>query len=147
MTTFASSLIKAGSTERQTTKEALNCLRLLQRVLPVLFEVDSDSGTLENDIFWKVVEVEDTDSVPVEEPQFVIDDEDESENEGTPQQRPQPKPKKILPSLAERLINCLIDLLFCCGFTLPSKIQVDHYKINYIIWYASYMDRLRHSNC
>jgi hypothetical protein len=24
---------------------------------------------------------------------------------------------------------------------------VDHYKINYIIWYASYMDRLRHSNC
>jgi len=36
--------------------------------------------------------------------------------------------------MAARLFSCLVDLLFCCGFTLPSKIQIDHYKINYTIW-------------
>lgn len=41
-----------------------------------------------------------------------------------------------MPSLGERLFSCIVDLLFCCGFTLPNKIQVDHYKINYVIWCA-----------
>ena len=34
-------------------------------------------------------------------------------------------------------MNSAIDLLFCCGFTLPTKIQVDHHKINYVIWCVS----------
>ena len=87
--------------------------------------------------------------------QFVIEDEDEDDEEGeeeddnprvpkTPQQTgsqlAQEKPKETLPSVAERLFSCLIDLMFCCGFTLPTKIQVDHYKINYVIWCACCLD-------
>ena len=61
------------------------------------------------------------------------DDEDGPSAAAAPAADP-PKEKKTHPALAERLFSCLIDLLFCCGFTLPAKIQVDHYKINYIIW-------------
>src|ERR1700722_3310745 len=142
VTAFASSFIKTGTgaTERNTTKEVLNCLRVLQRVLPVVFEVDGESSTFELEVLWKKPEVED-DRVEVEDaaPQFVIEDDDDDgeaveQKAGLSQGANPQKEKKKLPSLAERLFSCLIDLLFCCGFTLPAKIQVDHYKINYVIW-------------
>ena len=115
----------------------LNCVRVLQRVLPIVFEIDGETTRFELEVLWKKEEVEDT---PVnEEPlQFVIEDDDEdSEEEGAePPTRTAPKPKetKTIPSLAERLLSCLIDLLFCCGFTIPLKAQVNHYKINHAIW-------------
>ncbi|VDB97691.1 unnamed protein product [Peniophora sp. CBMAI 1063] len=136
VTNFASTFMKAGG-ERNPTKEVLNCIRVLQRVLPVVFELDSDLSIFEREVLWKrdVVEGQD-DSEHVEHaPQFVIEDDDE---DGPPAAAPStadaPKDQKTHPALAERLFSCLIDLLFCCGFTLPAKIQVDHYKINYIIW-------------
>ena len=111
----------------------------------MVFEIDSESSILEEDIFWKKEAVERRDSKEETEqvPQFVIEDDDEDAAEGEGgtggSQPKRTSPHKVhhaktLPSLAERLFSCLIDLLFCCGFTLPSKIQVDHYKINYIIW-------------
>ena len=147
---FASSLINRGATERNATKEVLNCLRVLQRVLPVVFELESEPSVFEREVLWK------RDVVAAEEqggqdhcerteqaPQFVIeDDEDENDAESaTPSvaasspQIPSKQPNTTaLPSIAERLFSCLVDLLFCCGFTLPAKLQVDHYKINYVIW-------------
>jgi hypothetical protein len=109
-------------------------------VLPVVFEADGESSTFELEVLWKVEEVEEDSEQGggVEEPQFVIEDEDgsDSEAESPLKAAGSPKRKKKLPSLGERLFSCIIDLLFCCGFTLPTKIQVDHYKINYVIWYA-----------
>ncbi|KAI0060891.1 hypothetical protein BV25DRAFT_1806699 [Artomyces pyxidatus] len=142
VTSFASSFMKAGGAERNTTKEVLNCLRVLQRVLPVVFEIDSESSLLEREIFWKkdVVAGQDSAEETEQVPQFVIEDEDEDAPEppANPSQTSSSaariKETRTLPSLGERLFTCLVDLLFCCGFTLPSKIQVDHYKINYIIW-------------
>lgn len=135
--------MKSGVSERNATKEVLNCIRVLQRVLPVVFEIDSESTIFEQEIFWKkeVVEGQDVQEETEQVPQFVIEDEDEETGETA---APAPSSSqaatqksgqvKTAPSLAERLFSCLIDLLFCCGFTLPSKLQVDHYKINYIIW-------------
>ncbi|KIJ69506.1 hypothetical protein HYDPIDRAFT_106142 [Hydnomerulius pinastri MD-312] len=138
---YATSLIKAATAERNTTKEVLNALRVLQRVLPVIFEVEGESNAFELEVLWKKVEVDhEDDPTATEAPQFVIeDDEDGSENgEGanstSQASGPKPKAKKTLPSLGEKLFTCINDLLFCCGFTLPTKIQVDHYKINYVIW-------------
>ena len=71
------------------------------------------------------------------EPQFVIEDEDEDQERDSRLEDSQPSAKKQLPSLGERLFGAVIDLMFCCGFTLPTKIQVDHHKINYLIWYVS----------
>ncbi|KAJ7684956.1 high-temperature-induced dauer-formation protein-domain-containing protein [Mycena polygramma] len=135
---FASSFIQAGtgSTERNTTKEVLNCLRILQRVLPVVFEVEGEGSAFELEVLWKKEEVvEDTVEMASETPQFVIEDEDDSDGETKDAPAPvKAKEAKQLPSLGERLFSSIIDLLFCCGFTLPTKIQVDHYKINYVIW-------------
>ena len=171
---FASSLIKGvgvAAEQRNATKEVLNCLRVLQRVLPVVFELESEPGVFEREVLWRrdVVAAEEhagqgqgegqgedrrRHSERTEQtPQFVIED-DEDENDAvenaTPALSPQIpssasassslSPKQAttttttLPSVAERLFSCLVDLLFCCGFTLPTKLQVDHYKINYVIW-------------
>lgn len=143
VTAFASSIIKGGSSERNTTKEVLNCLRVLQRVLPAIFEMEGESSSFEQDLFWKKQEVE-VDVVvegDAETAQFVIEDDEDSDREDERTKTPQPASPKIkktkqLPSLGERLFSAITDLLFCCGFTLPAKIQVDHYKINYVIWYV-----------
>ena len=88
------------------------------------------------------MEVVEPDEGPTES-QFVIENEDGSDEEpeeshkqssGTrPTQRGK---KKVLPSLVEQLFTSITDLSFCCGFTLPKSLQVDHHKINYIIWYS-----------
>ncbi len=143
VTSFASSLIKGGATERNTTKEVLNCLRVLQRVLPVIFELESEPSVFEKEVLWKkdLVDGQNLHEQTEQTPQFVIEDDDDDGEGGSPTTDPSPKPPQAqataLPSLAEKLFSCLVDLLFCCGFTLPSKLQVDHYKINYIIWWVA----------
>ena len=143
VTSFASSLLKGGTTERNTTKEVLNCLRVLQRVLPVIFELESEPSVFEKEVLWKkdVVDGQNPYELTEQTPQFVIEDDDDDGESGSPSTpnllaRPPQTQTTALPSLAERLFSCLIDLLFCCGFTLPSKLQVDHHKINYIIWWV-----------
>lgn len=140
---YATSLIK--SAERNPTKEVLNCLRVLSRVLPVIFEVQGESDTFELDLLWKQEEVEELDDMKID-PQFVIEDEDGSDDDlsraeqaRTPRATSQTTGKrKVLPALGEKLFNAISDLLFCCGFTLPNTLQVAHHKINYIIWCVQY---------
>ncbi|KAJ6455814.1 high-temperature-induced dauer-formation protein-domain-containing protein [Mycena sanguinolenta] len=135
---FASSFIQAGTGtgERSPTNQVLNCIRILQRVLPVVFEVDGEGSAFELEVLWKKEEVaEDAVEMASETPQFVIEDEDDSDSEAKDASTTVKTKQKIqLPSLGERLFSSIIDLLFCCGFTLPAKIQVDHHKINYVIW-------------
>ena len=150
-TAFATNFIKnaattagmATSSQRDLTKETLNCLRVLQRVLPVVFEPEFDA--FEKNIMWKREVVGDAVSSEDARPQFVIDDEEDEEEavaSGSPlspntrsksSDSSQPQ-QKTAPSLAERLISCTFDLLFCCGFTLANKIQTEDDKINYVIW-------------
>ncbi|KII88756.1 hypothetical protein PLICRDRAFT_41986 [Plicaturopsis crispa FD-325 SS-3] len=141
VSSYASSFIKqsTGSTERNTTKEVLNCIRILQRVFPVVFEVEGESSVFELEVLWRKQDAIEEDT-SLEASQFVIEDEDDGSDNGEADSSAKassadkPKDKKKLPSLGERLFSCITDLMFCCGFTLPTKIQVDHYKINYIIW-------------
>ena len=138
--TSLATFIKTSTSDNTTTKQVLNCVRVLQRVLPIVFEIDGETTRFELEVLWKKEEMEDT-LVNDEPLQFVIEDEDEDSEgeEAEPSARAAPKPKeteakKTIPSLAERLLSCLMDLLFCCGFTIPLKVQVDHYKINHVIW-------------
>ena len=109
---------------------------------------EAEYSEFEQAILWKKEVVQEQHEIVDEQtqPQFVIEDDEEGEEEGEhPRsqnaQNAQPEVKtKTLPSLAERLVSCAVDLLFCCGFTLPTSIQVDHYKINYVIWYVIYLD-------
>ncbi|KAL1742803.1 high-temperature-induced dauer-formation protein-domain-containing protein [Schizophyllum fasciatum] len=136
---FASSFMKTGSglADRNTTKEALNCVRLLARVLPVVFDVEGESSIFETEVLWKRQEVETLDAPEASSStQFVIDDEEDSDNESASQPHSPQKPRQLrqLPSLAEKLLDALFALLFCCGFTLPKEIQVDHHKISPMTW-------------
>jgi len=142
MVGMATSLIGASS-ERNPTKEVLNCLRVLQRVLPAIFE--SELPDMEQELLWKKEEVSPSETTPSGQasseqaaPQFVIEDEEDEEPATPVPQTPtyQRSRSQILgPSLADRLFSGAIDLLFCCGFTLPSKVQINHHKIQYVIWY------------
>ncbi|KAE9406466.1 hypothetical protein BT96DRAFT_987607 [Gymnopus androsaceus JB14] len=133
---LATSFIKAGTgtTERSTTKEVLNCIRVLQRVLPVVFELEAGTSSFEMDVFWKKVEVDVVEEETAPQAEAPHEDEEAKPSEPQPSTTPNPKLKKQLPSLGERLFSSIIDLMFCCGFTLPMQIQKDHYKINYVIW-------------
>lgn len=140
VTAYATSLIKSASysSERNPTKEVLNCLRVLARVLPVVFEVHGESDTFELDLLWKKEEIEESDEANIDL-QFVIEDEDGSDDDIRRAEQGQaprraPTPAKVFPSLGERLFTAILDLLFCCGFTLPNTLQVAHHKINHIIW-------------
>ncbi|KAH9934896.1 high-temperature-induced dauer-formation protein-domain-containing protein [Fomitopsis serialis] len=133
MTTFATSFMKAAS-PRNTTKEALNCVRVLQRVLPVIFELESETSRLEMEVFWKREEVtaQSVVSSSHSDPQFVIDDEEDEDGEGQVGSSTKGRTKET--KQRQETLQLCIDLMFCCGFTLPTKLQVDHYKISYVIW-------------
>ena len=103
----------------------------------MIFEVQGESNVFETELLWKREEVDEMAEEAGNEPQFVIEDEDEDQERDSRLEDSQPSAKKQLPSLGERLFGAVIDLMFCCGFTLPTKIQVDHHKINYLIWYVS----------
>ena len=86
---FASSLIDGSAAERNATKEVLNCLRVLQHVLPIVFELESKPSVFEREVLWKrdvvVAEeegVQDHRERTEQTPQFIIkDDEDENDVE------------------------------------------------------------------
>lgn len=126
-----------GTTQRNPNKEALNCLRVLARVLPVVFEGDADHGRVEEQ-FWLRTPKDNTTPAEVDQSkQFVIDDEDEEDGPKSPTAQSGGQPTTEVEteaSLGEKLVNVVLDLMFCCGFTIPKKVQVDHHKINYMIW-------------
>jgi len=126
----------------------------------VIFELESEPSVFEREVLWKrdvVVVVGGGEDEGAggqsrreqmeQTTQFVIEDDDEDEDDaesggaspsvsaaGPSPQIPPKQTTNTLPSVAERLFGCLVDLLFCCGFTIPAKLQVDHYKISYVIW-------------
>lgn len=129
----------AGSQQRDATKELLNCLRVLGRILPVVFEAETP---FEENVLWQAQKKEVNQgplSESVGDPQFVIqeEDSDEEDNPDTPKAAAPPlggSKEELEPPLAHRLLATAIDLMFCCGFTIPKSLQVDHHKINYTIW-------------
>ncbi|KAG9047480.1 hypothetical protein FS837_002125, partial [Tulasnella sp. UAMH 9824] len=146
----------SGSSARDSTKELLNCLRVLGRIIPVLYESE---GPLEEEILWKrkKKQAPHDPASGEQEPQFVIqeeeesdededgeDDEDDEEDEDGDDDAPgaatPTRPSVVIneeelePALADKLLSTAIDLMFCCGFTIPSKFKVDSHKINYTIW-------------
>ncbi|KAJ1311517.1 hypothetical protein OPQ81_010003 [Rhizoctonia solani] len=127
-----------GTAQRNPNKEALNCVRVLARILPVVFEGDTDHGRVE-ELFWKRTPKEPSpeQAEADQSKQFVIDDEEDEEGPKSPKSpisQAAPQQVDTEPSWGERLLNLVLDLLFCCGFTIPKKVQVDHHKINYMIW-------------
>lgn len=98
-------------------KHVLNCVRLLTRLMPYIFESD-DAAKWADEFFWA--------------PQVVR--KPKPQLEGGSRNFAVEFDEQVLPPLGERLITAVVDMLFLSGFTLPTSIATEQTKINYVIW-------------
>ncbi|OAG41845.1 hypothetical protein AYO21_03848 [Fonsecaea monophora] len=108
-------------------RDALNCIRVLTRLLPYVYEAD-DLAEWEEKFFWGLRRRRTRRSQVSGE--ILFDDNQTEEN--TPTDNREPEFEDVKP-LAEELIDTLIDLLFYARFTIPELPQAKS-KVTYAIW-------------
>lgn len=113
-------------TERHPSLHALNCIRVLTRIIPFLYEAEH-LETWRDRFFWQ--SSTDVDAAEVEEKSEVLFDETTDEQTLS---LAKPSRRKRKP-LGEDLIDALIDLLFYVDFTLPRNARIKN-RITYSIW-------------
>ncbi|RMZ86754.1 hypothetical protein DV736_g6021, partial [Chaetothyriales sp. CBS 134916] len=106
-------------------RDGLNCIRVLTRVLPYIYEVDN-LAAWEDDFFWAARRRK---SRRVQLAGEVLFD---GTQESSPEDEMQESFEEAKP-LGEELIDTLIDLLFFPGFTIP-HVNQDKSKVTYAIW-------------
>lgn len=105
-------------------RDALNCIRVLTRILPYLYETDR-LQQWEDQFFWAARRKRTRQATLQSE---VLFDDQENEHRQVPEQRfEDAKP------LAEELIDTLIDMLFFAEFTIPRSATGKN-KVSYAIW-------------
>lgn len=104
-------------------KELLNCVRVITRILPFIFEKEALEDWEER-VFWTARQRPKRNVNDSSEVLF-----DESEDKRKREQEDETEPA---PPLGEELIDALIDLLFLSGFTIPKNLSKS--KVYYAIW-------------
>ncbi|KAI0193999.1 high-temperature-induced dauer-formation protein-domain-containing protein [Xylaria flabelliformis] len=107
-------------------RDALNCIRVLTRILPYLYEVDS-LQSWEDKFFWGTRRKRTRRSAIANEVLF-----DESQEERQDVKAPVDEFEDAKP-LAEELIDTLVDLLFFSDLTVPRQPHGKP-KVTYAIW-------------
>ncbi|KAF1918851.1 high-temperature-induced dauer-formation protein-domain-containing protein [Ampelomyces quisqualis] len=107
-------------------RDALNCIRVLTRLLPFLYEAEH-LEQWEDHFFWAARRKRSRRGQLVRSEVIF----DEADPEQTPTER-EPEFEDAKP-LAEDMIDTLIDLLFFSDFTLP-KVAAGKNKVTYAIW-------------
>ncbi|KAH8733624.1 high-temperature-induced dauer-formation protein-domain-containing protein [Ilyonectria robusta] len=110
--------------ELASEREALNCIRVLNRILPYLYEKDS-LASWEEKFFWGQRRKRTRHAAIANEVLFDEAQVEEAKTEGTEFEDVKP--------LAEELIDTLVDLLFFSEFTLPRQ-PSGKSKVSYAIW-------------
>jgi hypothetical protein len=109
--------------EAAPERHALNCVRILTRLIPFIYESEQLEGW-ESRFFWGARRRRVRRASVSGGAEVIFDESDpnaEAEYEDAP-------------PLMEELIDCLIDLLFYQGFTLPSASGATKAKTTYAIW-------------
>ncbi|KAL8775747.1 MAG: hypothetical protein Q9194_003681 [Teloschistes cf. exilis] len=111
-------------------KEALNCIRVLTRILPFLYEAEN-LETWEDQFFWqrRLRQTKDGSNHKSE----VLFDGSNSDGLEKKQQEAKDEVMEHDRPLGEELIDALIDLLFYTDFTIPRAEQSKE-KVTYAIW-------------
>ncbi|MCJ1365914.1 hypothetical protein MMC16_005039 [Acarospora aff. strigata] len=109
-------------------RDALNCIRVLNRILPFLYEADY-LETWEDRFFWGSRRKRSR-SAQIARTEVLFD---EAQPDDNPLPRDTPDEFEEAKPLAEELIDTLTDLLFFCDFTLPMP-QNEKGKVRYSIW-------------
>jgi hypothetical protein len=134
----------AASAKPDLNRQLLNCLRVLSRVIPFIFA--QDDMTMEEKIFWAQIPTRQSKqakgSVLREDSnQFVKADEEEDREGSTSISSNISSSQRAFnasaqdsqtQTLAERLIDTVVDLLFVPGFTLPTS--QDKYRSSLTVW-------------
>lgn len=109
-------------------RDVLNCIRILTRLLPYVYEAEHLEGWEENFFWARRRRLARRAQISGE----VLFDEAQPENqeEGT---SPRPDNYEDVKPLAEELIDTLIDLLFFVDFTIP-RLPTAKSKVSYSIW-------------
>ncbi|KAF2626282.1 hypothetical protein BU25DRAFT_459427 [Macroventuria anomochaeta] len=107
-------------------RDALNCIRVLTRLLPFVYEADH-LESWEDTFFWAERRKRSRRGQLLNSEVIF----DESDQDPTPTEA-EPEFTKAKP-LAEEIIDTLMDLLFFSEFTLP-KVQGGKSKVSYAIW-------------
>ncbi|KAF3038577.1 hypothetical protein E8E11_000094, partial [Didymella keratinophila] len=107
-------------------RDALNCIRVLTRLLPFVYEADH-LESWEDTFFWAERRKRSRRGQLLKSEVIF----DESDPDPTPTEA-EPEFTKAKP-LAEEIIDTLIDLLFFSEFTLP-KVPAGKNKVSYAIW-------------
>lgn len=134
--------------EQDTTTEALNCLRVISRIIPILYEVlpttEPDGAAVdsqdEGPFVWDLLYAPQPDRNPRNGSdggeeiggQFVIDSDEEEEGGDAAARTSQARATG--PSISDQLFTLTIDLLFLTSFTLPCSSSEPVEKIAYTIW-------------
>ena len=114
--------------ELAPAKEALNCVRVLTRILPFLYEADNLEAW-EDKFFWGKRRKKLGRGQRLK-PEVLFD---ESQTDEAPQRDGYEADFEEAKPLAEELIDTLIDLLFFADFTLPHNERIKS-KVTYSIW-------------
>ncbi|KAM3429368.1 hypothetical protein NHJ13734_008193 [Beauveria thailandica] len=107
-------------------REALNCVRVLTRVLPYLYEKEF-LHPWEEQFFWGSRKRRTRQAAIANEVLFDESRDDKEETEGNKTHFEDAKP------LAEELLDTLVDMLFFSEFTIPKQ-QPGRPKVTYAIW-------------
>lgn len=113
--------------ESAPEKHALNCIRVLTRILPFLYEADH-LEVWEQKFFWTPRRRR----LPKERPSETEVLFDDTRPEDPPEPQSTERFQTVKP-LGEELIDTLIDLLFFTDFTLPHSDR-SRSKVTYAIW-------------
>ena len=105
--------------EAAPDREALNCIRILTRLIPFIYESEPLEAW-EDKFFWGTRRKRSTRRSP---------NADETSPEAIV-----PEEYEDAPPLMEELVDCLVDLLFYQGFTLPPAASPGKSKVTYAIW-------------
>ncbi|KAM0204795.1 hypothetical protein ACHAPA_001111 [Fusarium lateritium] len=105
-------------------REALNCVRVLTRILPYLYEKES-LADWEQQFFWAQRRKRTRQAAIANE--ILFDEAQEAERKADTTQYEEVKP------LAEELVDTLVDLLFFSDLALPRQ-QNGRPKVSYAIW-------------
>ena len=108
-------------------RDALNCIRVLTRILPYIYEAEN-LAEWEESFFWGVRRRKTRKAQLSTE---VLFDETHGDEE-TPLPAKEEEYEETKP-LAEELIDTLLDLLFFTSFTIP-RLQSSKSKVSYAIW-------------
>lgn len=113
--------------EHAPERDALNCIRILTRILPYIYEAERLTQW-EEKFFWGVRRRKTGRAQVTSE--VLFDEAHDGETEG---RSPEEQEYEEVKPLAEELLDTLTDLLFFTGFTLP-RIPTANSKVTYAIW-------------